>query len=113
MNTINQIRESVNPPLEIEGILRTMFDPRNNLSNEVSDQLVQHFGEKVFRTIIPRNVCDLLRRRRFGKPVLLHDKDSRGALAYLALAGEMIRREEEQARGGAARARRPRSFRAC
>jgi chromosome partitioning protein len=95
VGTINQIRESANPPLEIEGILRTMFDPRNNLSNEVSDQLVTHFGEKVFRTIIPRNVR-LAEAPSFGKPVLLHDKDSRGALAYLALAGEMIRREEEQ-----------------
>ena len=95
VGTINQIRESVNPPLEIEGILRTMFDPRNNLSNEVSDQLVQHFGDKVFRTIIPRNVR-LAEAPSFGKPALLHDKDSRGALAYLALAGEMIRREDEQ-----------------
>ncbi len=95
VGTINQIRESVNPPLEIEGILRTMFDPRNNLSNEVSDQLIRHFGDKVFRTIIPRNVR-LAEAPSFGKPVLLHDKESRGALAYLALAGEMIRREDEQ-----------------
>jgi chromosome partitioning protein len=95
VGTIGQIRDSVNPPLEIEGILRTMFDPRNNLSNEVSAQLITHFGEKVFRTIIPRNVR-LAEAPSFGKPALLHDKDSRGALAYLALAGEMIRREDEQ-----------------
>lgn len=95
VGTIEQIRASVNPELEIEGVLRTMFDPRNNLSNEVSAQLLTHFGDKVFRTIIPRNVR-LAEAPSFGKPALLHDKDSRGALAYLALAGEMIRREEEE-----------------
>jgi chromosome partitioning protein len=94
IGTIGQIRDSVNPDLVIEGILRTMFDPRNNLSNEVSAQLIAHFGDQVFRTIIPRNVR-LAEAPSFGKPALLHDKDSRGALAYLALAGEMIRREEE------------------
>jgi len=94
ISTIDQIREAVNPVLELEGILRTMFDPRNNLANEVSAQLIMHFGDKVFRTIIPRNVR-LAEAPSFGKPVLLHDKESRGALAYLALAGEMIRRDEE------------------
>jgi chromosome partitioning protein len=93
--TVDQIRAAVNPTLELEGILRTMFDPRNNLANEVSAQLIMHFGDKVFRTIIPRNIR-LAEAPSFGKPVLLHDKESRGALAYLALAGEMIRREEEQ-----------------
>lgn len=93
--TIEQIRDAVNGPLEIEGILRTMFDPRNNLANEVSAQLIMHFGDKVFRTIIPRNIR-LAEAPSFGKPVLFHDKESRGALAYLALAGEMIRREEEE-----------------
>ena len=93
--TVEQIRESVNPGLEMEGILRTMFDPRNNLANEVSAQLITHFGEKVFRTIIPRNIR-LAEAPSFGKPVLFHDKESRGALSYLALAGEMIRREEEE-----------------
>jgi chromosome partitioning protein len=92
--TIEQIREAANPKLDLEGILRTMFDPRNNLSNEVSAQLIMHFGDKVFRTIIPRNVR-LAEAPSFGRPVLFHDKESRGALAYLALAGEMIRREEE------------------
>jgi chromosome partitioning protein len=94
--TIDQIREAANPGLHIEGILRTMFDPRSNLSSEVSAQLLQHFGEIVFRTVIPRNVR-LAEAPSFGRPVLLHDKDSRGALAYLALAGEMIRREEDAA----------------
>jgi chromosome partitioning protein len=95
LSTVEQIKAAVNPTLEIEGILRTMFDPRNNLANEVSAQLIMHFGDKVFRTIIPRNVR-LAEAPSFGKPVLLHDKESRGALAYLALAGEMIRREEEE-----------------
>jgi chromosome partitioning protein len=96
LGTIEQIREAVNPGLEIEGLLRTMFDPRNNLANEVSAQLITHFGDKVFRTIIPRNIR-LAEAPSFGKPVLFHDKESRGALSYLALAGEMIRREEEAA----------------
>ena len=74
-------------------MLRTMFDPRNNLANEVSAQLITHFSDKVFRTIIPRNMR-LAEAPSFGTPVLFHDKESRGALAYLALAGEMIRREE-------------------
>lgn len=95
LSTIEQIRSTVNPSLEIEGILRTMFDPRNNLANEVSAQLIQHFGDKVFRTVVPRNVR-LAEAPSFGTPVLYHDRDSRGALAYLALAGEMIRREEEE-----------------
>jgi chromosome partitioning protein len=94
--TIEQIKAAANPALVIEGILRTMYDPRNNLSTEVSAQLIMHFGDKVFRTIIPRNVR-LAEAPSFGVPVLFHDKDSRGALAYLALAGEMIRREEEEA----------------
>ncbi|MDE2294162.1 MAG: ParA family protein [Gammaproteobacteria bacterium] len=93
MQTIEQIRGSINPDLEIEGLLRTMYDPRNNLATEVSAQLIEHFGEKVFRTMIPRNVR-LAEAPSFGKPALLHDKESRGALAYLALAGEMIRRDE-------------------
>ena len=96
MSTIEQIRGSVNADLELEGILRTMFDPRNNLSNEVSAQLLMHFGDKVFRTVIPRNVR-LAEAPSFGKAALYHDRESRGALAYLALAGELIRREEEAA----------------
>lgn len=95
ISTVEQIRSTVNPNLELEGLLRTMFDPRNNLANEVSAQLIMHFGEKVFRTIVPRNIR-LAEAPSFGKPVLLHDRESRGALAYLALAGEMIRREEEE-----------------
>jgi chromosome partitioning protein len=93
VTTIEQIKAGPNPELEIEGILRTMFDPRNNLSNEVSAQLIEHFKDKVFRTIIPRNVR-LAEAPSFGKPALHYDRESRGALAYLALAGEMIRRDE-------------------
>jgi chromosome partitioning protein len=103
LGTVEQIRAAVNENLELEGILRTMFDPRNNLSNEVSAQLIMHFGDKVFRTIIPRNVR-LAEAPSFGKPVLFHDKESRGALAYLALAGEMIRREDEEREQAAAAA---------
>jgi chromosome partitioning protein len=93
MQTVEHVRDSINPQLEIEGLLRTMFDPRNNLAVEVSAQLLQHFTDKVFRTVIPRNVR-LAEAPSFGKPALFHDKESRGALAYLALAGEMIRRDE-------------------
>ena len=94
LDTVEQIRVAANPQLSIEGVLRTMFDPRNNLANEVSMQLTTHFGDKVFRTVIPRNIR-LAEAPSFGKPALFHDRESRGALAYLALAGEMIRREDE------------------
>ncbi len=92
MQTIEQIRSNVNPDLRVEGLLRTMYDPRNNLANDVSDQLMDHFGERVYRTVIPRNIR-LAEAPSHGMPVLLYDKTSRGALAYLALAGEMLRRE--------------------
>ena len=93
LNTVEQIRDSVNPELEVFGILRTMFDPRINLSNEVSLQLIKHFDRKVFRTVIPRNIR-LAEAPSFGRPVLLHDRSSRGAISYLALAGEILRRED-------------------
>jgi chromosome partitioning protein len=93
VGTIEQIKAGPNPKLEIEGILRTMYDPRNNLATEVSAQLIEHFRDKVFRTIIPRNVR-LAEAPSYGKPALHYDRESRGALAYLALAGEMIRRED-------------------
>jgi len=95
LNTIEQVRSSVNPELEVFGLLRTMVDPRINLSNEVSAQLIEHFDDKVFRTIVPRNVR-LAEAPSFGRPVLFHDKSSRGALAYLALAGEILRREDSR-----------------
>jgi chromosome partitioning protein len=93
ITTIERLKQ-VNPHLEIEGLLRTMFDPRNNLANEVSSQLILHFGKQVYNTIIPRNVR-LAEAPSFGLPALKHDASSRGALAYLALAGEMLRREKQ------------------
>ncbi|MDZ7645249.1 MAG: ParA family protein [Woeseiaceae bacterium] len=96
LDTIEQVKNSVNPGLEVFGLLRTMVDPRINLSNEVSEQLIAHFDDKVFRTVVPRNVR-LAEAPSFGKPVLYHDRNSRGALAYLALAGEVLRREDERA----------------
>ncbi len=91
VNTIRKVRAYLNPRLEIEGLLRTLFDPRNALSQQVSAQLIQHFGSKVYRTVIPRNVR-LAEAPSFGVPVLLHDRTSKGAQAYLALAGELINR---------------------
>ncbi len=93
LNTIGQIQSSVNPGLRIEGIVRTMFDVRNNLSNEVSRQLGEHFGPRLYRTLIPRNVR-LAEAPSFGQSVLQYDPNSRGALAYLGLAGEFLRRRE-------------------
>ncbi len=89
--TVQAVSGSLNPSLKIEGILRTMYDPRNKLSQEVSDQLIDHFGETVYRTIVPRNVR-LAEAPSFGLPVIVYDKTSRGALAYIALAGEILRR---------------------
>ncbi|HSW51992.1 MAG TPA: ParA family protein [Sulfuricaulis sp.] len=94
LNTIRKIRDTLNPQLEIEGLLRTMYDPRNNLDNEVSAQLKQHFGDKLYRTVIPRNIR-LAEAPSHGKPVIAYDMQSKGAQAYLALAGEMLRRGEE------------------
>ena len=92
LETINKIKKFLNPELKVEGLLRTMFDPRNNLANEVSQQLLAHFGDKVYRTIIPRNVR-LAEAPSHGLPALMYDKSSTGAVAYLALAGEMLRKE--------------------
>ncbi|VAW97926.1 Chromosome (plasmid) partitioning protein ParA [hydrothermal vent metagenome] len=93
LETINKIQSTVNPELNVEGLLRTMFDPRNNLANDVSGQLLVHFPKKVYRTVIPRNVR-LAEAPSHGKPVIQYDKTSRGARAYLALAGEILRKHE-------------------
>lgn len=93
MNTIEKIRTVLNPKLHIGGLLRTMYDPRNSLSNDVSNQLISHFGDKVYRTIIPRNVR-LAEAPSHGAPVISYDSKSRGAVSYLALAGEILRREQ-------------------
>ncbi|GAA0208192.1 ParA family protein [Kangiella japonica] len=91
LNTIRQVQEHVNQDLVIEGILRTMYDPRNRLSLEVSRQLFSHFSDKVYRTVIPRNVR-LAEAPSHGVPVLFYDRSSSGSKAYLALAGEIIKR---------------------
>ncbi len=92
LDTVKAVRQRLNPGLEIEGLLRTMYDVRNNLGNEVSAQLTTHFGDKVLRSIIPRNVR-LAEAPSHGQPIHLYDRSSRGAIAYIGLAGEMIRRE--------------------
>ncbi len=94
INTIRQIQANRNPALEIEGIVRTMHDPRNRLTNEVSAQLIHHFKDKVFKTLIPRNVR-LAEAPSHGLPILLYDRASRGAISYLALASEFLRRNEQ------------------
>ncbi|MGB2063927.1 Chromosome partitioning protein ParA [Marinomonas gallaica] len=91
LQTIETISTALNPALEIEGILRTMYDPRPSLTHDVSTQLVEHFGNKVFDTVIPRNIR-LAEAPSYGLPVLQYEKQSRGAVAYLALAGEFIRK---------------------
>ena len=93
LNTIEKIRTVLNPKLHIGGLLRTMYDPRNSLANDVSNQLINHFGDKVYRTIIPRNVR-LAEAPSHGAPVITYDAKSRGAISYLALAGEILRREQ-------------------
>jgi chromosome partitioning protein len=96
LETIKQVRNTVNHQLNIEGLLRTMYDPRNKLAEEVSAQLIKHFKEKVYEAVIPRNVR-LAEAPSFGLPVIYHDRASRGAQAYIALAEEMVRRETSPA----------------
>lgn len=98
LETIEQVRNSVNPALDIEGILRTMYDSRNNLSGAVSEQLIEHFGDQVYRTLIPRNVA-VAEAPSYGLPVLRYAPASKGALAYLGLAGELLRRHRRQQAG--------------
>lgn len=93
METIAGLRETINPELHIEGLLRTMYDPRTTLTTEVSRQLINHFGDQVYRTVIPRNIR-LAEAPSHGKPVLSYDKNSRGAVAYLALAGELVKKHD-------------------
>jgi len=94
LNTVEQIRSTINPRLHIEGLLRTMYDGRNRLAIDVSSQLVEHFPERVYRTVIPRNVR-LAEAPSHGTPILHYDEKSQGALAYLALAGEILRRSDK------------------
>ena len=92
VETVEKIRKLLNPKLRIEGLLRTMYDPRNNLATQVSQQLIKHFGDRVYHTVIPRNVR-LAEAPSHGLPALMYDKQSRGAMAYLALAGEIFRKD--------------------
>ncbi|SRR5579883_87895 len=94
LKTIEEIRSTINPELHIEGLLRTMYDGRNRLALDVSAQLLTHFPEQIYRTVIPRNVR-LAEAPSHGLPVLHYDEKSQGALAYLALAGEILRRGEQ------------------
>lgn len=96
LNTVEQIRSTINPKLHIEGLLRTMYDGRNRLAIDVSSQLLEHFPERVYRTVIPRNVR-LAEAPSHGTPILHYDEKSQGALAYLALAGEILRRSDTPA----------------
>ncbi|MCC6535172.1 MAG: ParA family protein [Burkholderiales bacterium] len=99
VETIKRVRDHLNPGLQIEGLLRTMYDPRNTLALQVSRDLLAHFGEKVYRTIVPRNIR-LAEAPSYAMPVLNLDRRSKGALAYLALAGEMIARGERAQEAG-------------
>jgi chromosome partitioning protein len=96
LDTVERIRTTVNPELKVEGLLRTMYDPRNNLANDVSSQLIVHFPNQVYRTVIPRNVR-LAEAPSYGLPAINYDRQSRGALAYLALAGEILRKDDNTA----------------
>lgn len=98
VQTLKKVRAHLNPTLEIEGLVRTMFDPRNSLAQQVSAQLEQHFGAKVFQTVVPRNVR-LAEAPSYGKPVMYHDPASKGAQAYQALAAELIERMDNQKQG--------------
>jgi len=92
--TVKKVRAHLNPDLQIEGLLRTMYDPRNTLAQQVSAQLVEHFGDKVYRTVIPRNIR-LAEAPSHGLPVIKFDRTSKGAQAYIALAGEMLNRNSQ------------------
>jgi len=91
VGTVAKIVKTVNPRLRVEGILRTMYDPRNTLTNEVSNQLHKYFGDRVYQTVIPRNIR-LAEAPSHGKPALVYDRSSKGAIAYLGMAEELIRR---------------------
>ncbi|MBM3366888.1 MAG: ParA family protein [Betaproteobacteria bacterium] len=91
VGTIKRVRANLNPKLEIAGLLRTMFDPRNTLARQVSQQLEQHFGDKVYRTLVPRNVR-LAEAPSYGAPAVVWDQASKGAQAYIALTEEILER---------------------
>jgi len=96
LHTIKLVKKGLNPAMTIEGILLTMFDPRNKLSFQVSEEINTHFKHEIFKTVIPRNVR-LSEAPSHGKPILLYDITSRGAISYLELAKELIQREAQHA----------------
>ncbi len=95
VDTIEALKQKLNPKLRIFGVVRTMFDVRNNLANAVSAELTNHFGDKVFRTIVPRNVR-VAEAPSHGQSIVGYDRASRGGVAYLGLAGEILRRQHER-----------------
>ena len=92
VGTLRKVKENLNPKIEIEALVRTMYDPRSALTNQVSDEIKNHFGNKVFDTVIPRNIR-IAEAPSFGKPVILHDPASKGALAHFAFARELLARQ--------------------
>jgi chromosome partitioning protein len=102
VETLKKVRHNLNPRLEIEGLLRTMYNPQSTLAQQVSNELERHFGKKVYKTIIPRNVR-LAEAPSYGKPVLAFDRSSKGAQAYLALTHEMLGGKGAEALGGSSR----------
>jgi len=100
VNTIEALKQKLNPRLEISGIVRTMYDVRNNLASAVSNELTEHFGDKVFRSIVPRNVR-LAEAPSHGRSIIGYDRASRGGIAYLGLAGEIVRNEKKLAKEAA------------
>ena len=93
MSTIEQIKQELNPKLKVEGLIRTMYDPRNKLALEVTEQLIGHFGSLVYKTVVPRNVR-LAEAPSHGLPVMMYDKASKGSKAYMDLAAELLMAEE-------------------
>jgi chromosome partitioning protein len=97
MDTMDRVRETQNPALQLQGIVRTMYDSRNNLAVEVSEQLLSHFGERVYETVVPRNV-KLAEAPSYGRPIIYYAPSSRGAYAYVDLAAEILERAEKEKR---------------
>jgi chromosome partitioning protein len=96
VSTIDLVRNKLNPSLEVAGVLLTMFDKRTRLATEVADNVREHFGDKLYEAVIPRNVR-IAEAPSFGKPVILYDQESTGSQAYLKLAAEFLRRERVEA----------------
>ena len=91
VGTLRKVKANLNPKIEIEALVRTMYDPRSSLTNQVSDEIKKHFGDKVFDTVIPRNIR-IAEAPSFGKPVILYDPTSKGAVAHMAFARELLGR---------------------